>query len=84
MLFIYLSLVGCKLNYLLDTNIYYKHLVAFILLLFLIILIDEENINNDIFYNIAYAILSTRVNYIIMFVLDKLEKKEEDNNKKIL
>jgi len=70
------ELVGCKLNYLLDTNIYYKHLVAFILLLFLIILIDEENLNNDIFYNIAYAvliyllfILSTRINYIIMLVL---------------
>jgi len=44
------ELIGCKFNYILDSNIYYKHFIAFILLLFLIILIDEENINKNLFY----------------------------------
>lgn len=70
------ELIGCKLNYILDTNIYYKHLIAFILLLFLIILIDEDNINKNVFYNIGLAIIiyilfiiSTRIHYLLIFTI---------------
>jgi len=70
------ELVGCKLTYLLDTNIYFKHIIAFILLLFLIILIDEENIKKSIFVNLIFAIIiyiffliSTRINYIFIIII---------------
>ncbi len=70
------ELIGCKFNYLLDTNIYYKHLIAFILLLFLIILIDEENINKNLLYNIGLAIIiyilfiiSTRINHLLIIII---------------
>jgi hypothetical protein len=70
------ELIGCKLNYILDTNIYYKHFVAFILLLFLIVLIDEENINKNVLYNIGLAIIiyilfiiSNRIHYLLIFII---------------
>lgn len=70
------ELVGCKLTHILDTNIYCKHLIAFILLLFLIILIDEENTKNNILSNIFIAItiyilfiISTRLNIIYITII---------------
>jgi len=70
------ELIGCKLNYYLSTNMYAKHLVAFLLLYFLIIVVDSDNIENTYLYNIGISfliyilfIITTRIPYYIIIVI---------------
>jgi hypothetical protein len=67
------ELIGCKLNYYLSTNIYAKHLIAFLLLYFLIIIVDSDNIENTYLYNIGISfivyilfIITTRIPYYLI------------------
>jgi len=70
------ELIGCKLNYYLSTNMYAKHLVAFLLLYFLIIVVDSDNIENTYLYNIGISfliyilfIITTRIPYYIIILI---------------
>ncbi len=67
------ELIGCKLNYHLSTNIYAKHLIGFLLLYFLIIVVDSDNIENTYLYNVGIAfivyilfIITTRIPYYLI------------------
>ncbi len=67
------ELIGCKLNYHLTTNMYAKHLIGFLLLFFLIIIADGDNIENTYLYNIGLTfivyilfIITTRIPYYLI------------------
>jgi len=67
------ELIGCKLQYHLSTNIYAKHLIGFLLLYFLIIVVDSDNIENTYLYNVGLAfivyilfIITTRIPYYLI------------------
>jgi len=70
------ELIGCKLNYILDTNIYAKHIIAFLLLYFLVIIVDSENIENTYLYNFGITfiiyilfIITTRIPYYLIIII---------------
>jgi|688.fasta_scaffold631511_1 hypothetical protein len=71
------DILGCRLKTLLHTNIYIKHIIAYIILLFLIILTNEEFSNRHILELIPLSIIiyiwfiiTTRTNiYIIIIIL---------------
>lgn len=70
------ELIGCKLNYILNTNIYAKHIIAFLLLYFLIIIVDSDNIENSYFYNFGITffiyiifIITTRIPYYLIIII---------------
>jgi len=70
------ELLGCRLVNFLDTNIYAKHLVAFILLFFLVILVDQKNMERDLLVNFGWSILiyllfiiTTRISFPFMIAL---------------
>jgi len=70
------ELIGCKLQNILDTNIYAKHIIAFLLLYFLIIIVDNDNIENTYFYNFGVCffihilfIITTRIPYYLIIII---------------
>jgi len=70
------ELIGCKLNYHLSTNMYAKHIVAFILLYFLVIIVDSDNIENTYLYNLGITfiiyilfIITTRIPYYLIIII---------------
>jgi hypothetical protein len=71
------EILGCKLKQALKSNIYIKHLIAFILLTFLIVLTNEDYANKNIYQIILLGILiyiwfiiTTRTNiYIVIIIL---------------
>lgn len=92
------EILGCKLKQTLKSNIYVKHLIAFILLIFLIVLTNENYANKHLFEVLLIAILiyiwfiiTTRTNiYIIIIILILLLiiyyldiKTKYENNEKI-
>lgn len=62
------EILGCNLIHVLDTNMYAKHLVAFMLLYFLVIIVDPKNIEDNLLVNFGKSILI----YIIFIVTTKL------------
>jgi Ca2+/Na+ antiporter len=69
------ELLGCKLMHVLDTNIYAKHLIGFVLLFFLVIMVDSKNMEKNLLSNFGYSlmiyvlfIITTRLPYYIMLL----------------
>ena len=56
--------LGCKLQTALNDNMYLKHLVTFLLLFFLIVLIDPKNADADLLQSFGFAILT----YLIFII----------------
>lgn len=70
------ELPGCRLQNTLDNNMYAKHFIGFILLFFLVIMVDQDNMEKNLMYNIFYSIiiyalflLTTRVSFPFMVVI---------------
>lgn len=70
------ELIGCKIQDYLNKNMYGKHLIGFILLLFLVILSDPSNTEKNILSNIGYSILiyalfmiTTKLSFSLMIVV---------------
>lgn len=63
--------LACRLQEVLDKNIYAKHLICFILLFFLIIMADSKNMEQNIFINIGLCVLI----YIVFIITTKLSFK---------
>jgi hypothetical protein len=68
--------LGCKLQTALNDNMYLKHLVTFLLLFFLIVLIDPKNADADLLQSFGFAILTylifiitTRTSIIFMIII---------------
>lgn len=62
------ELIGCRIQSTFDTNMYGKHFVGFILLFFLIIMVDPNNMEKNLFVNFGYTLLI----YILFIVTTKL------------
>ena len=69
------ELIGCKLMDLLDKNMYAKHLIGFVLLFFLVIMVDSKNMEKNLLINFAYSVLiyilfiiTTRLSYYVMLL----------------
>lgn len=68
--------LGCRLTHVLDTNMYAKHFVTFLLLFFLVIIIDPDNSEKSIITNFGWTIVvyviymfTTRVSFPVMIIL---------------
>jgi hypothetical protein len=68
--------MGCRLSNVLDNNMYAKHFISFLLLFFLVIIIDPENSEKSILINFGLTIviymlymMTTRVSFPIMIIL---------------
>ena len=66
----------CRLSHVLDTNMYAKHFVTFMLLFFLVIIVDPDNSEKGILANFGWTALiyvlymvTTRVSFPIMVIL---------------
>lgn len=70
------EIFGCRLQHVLDNNIYAKHMIAFLLLFFLIVVINPDYADRDIVKNILMSIgiyvwflITTRVPLFIMIIV---------------
>ena len=70
------ELLGCKLKQIFKKNIYSKHLIAFILLYFLINIIDDSEDENSDIYKFGYSfilyilfIITTRIPYYLIIII---------------
>jgi cbb3-type cytochrome oxidase subunit 3 len=68
--------LGCKLQYALDENMYFKHLMTFLLLFFLVILTDPKNADKDLLTSFGFTVLTytifiitTRTSFLFMIVI---------------
>jgi len=68
--------IGCRLSHVLDTNMYAKHFATFMLLFFLVIIVDPDNSEKNIFANFGWTVLvyilymiTTKVSFPIMVIL---------------
>jgi hypothetical protein len=68
--------MGCRLSNVLDNNMYAKHFISFLLLFFLVIIIDPENSEKSILINFGLTIviymlymITTRVSFPIMIMM---------------
>lgn len=68
--------LGCKLQYALNENMYFKHLMTFLLLFFLVILTDPKNADKDLLTSFGFTLLTyiifiitTRTSFIFMIVI---------------
>lgn len=68
--------LGCRLSNVLDNNMYAKHFMTFLLLFFLVILIDPKNADKDMLTNFGFTVLiyvifiiTTRVSFPIMLLI---------------
>ena len=67
------ELVGCRLQYVLDKNIYAKHFIGILLLFFLVIMTDPNNMEKNLLANVGYTlliyalfVLTTKISFILM------------------
>lgn len=51
------EIIGCKLKNLLSTNMVAKHVLGFVLLLFLVVLVNPENADEKVMKNIGFSII---------------------------
>jgi hypothetical protein len=68
--------IGCRLGYVLDTNMYAKHFITFLLLFFLVILVDPKSSSQDFLVNFGLSLLiytiyiiTTRTSFPIMMII---------------
>jgi hypothetical protein len=68
--------LGCRLTNVLDNNMYAKHFITFLLLYFLVIVTDSNNLENGVFISLGWTVvvyiifmITTRVSFPIMIVL---------------
>jgi len=68
--------LGCRLIQLLDNNMYVKHLMTFLLLFFLVVLIDPKNSDKNLLHNFGLSIMiyilfiiTSRVSLPIMIII---------------
>jgi uncharacterized membrane protein len=68
--------LGCKLQTALNDNMYLKHLITFLLLFFLIVLIDPKNADTDLLQSFGFTILTylifiitTRTSIMFMIII---------------
>jgi hypothetical protein len=68
--------LGCRLQSALNNNMYFKHIITFLALFFLIILIDPKNTDANLLHSFAYTILiyilfiiTTRTSIYIMIII---------------
>lgn len=67
------ELVGCRLQYVLDKNIYAKHFIGFLLLFFLVIMVDPSNMEKNLLANVGYSlfiyilfVITTKISFTLM------------------
>lgn len=71
------ELFPCKIQKLLTDNVLLKHLFGFLTLLFFVVLVDEENINNlgDVFvqsammYSLFILLINTNIKFFVTSIL---------------
>lgn len=88
--------LGCKLQYALNENMYFKHFITFLLLLLLVVMIDP-NSNDNLLVTFGYSLLTyilfiitTRTSFVFMiiiiillliiYILNILGKKKKEEN----
>lgn len=62
------ELIGCEIQTFLNNNMYGKHVIGFILLMFLVVLSDPHNTEKDLLSNLGYSFLI----YLLFLVTTKL------------
>ena len=70
------ELMGCSMQKMFDTNIYAKHFIGYILLFFLVIMVDPSNMERDLLANFGFSLLTyalflitTRLSFPIMMLV---------------
>lgn len=62
------ELIGCKIQEFLNNNMYGKHIIGFILLVFLVIWSDQSNTEKNLLINLGYSLLI----YFMFIITTKL------------
>jgi hypothetical protein len=68
--------LGCKLQYALNENMYFKHIMTFLLLFFLVILTDPKNSDKNLLSSFGLTVLTyiifivtTRTSFVFMIII---------------
>jgi len=62
------ELMSCRLQHFFDTNMYAKHFIGILLLFFLVIMIDPDNMEKNLLINVGYTLLI----YVVFVITSRL------------